>query len=390
MSGFVDEITITVKSGHGGAGSVSFRREKYVPRGGPDGGDGGKGGDCIFVIQENLKTLTHLRNLGTYKGENGQPGSGRKRHGSDGKPVIILVPPGTRIWDATTNELLMDLLDLGQFTFLQGGIGGKGNTHFATSRHQAPRFAQDGMPGEERLIRLELQLIADIGFVGLPNAGKSSLLASLTSAHPKVGPYPFTTKIPNLGVMSLHQSDIVLADIPGILEGASQGHGLGIRFLKHIARTKALAFIIDGSDETEPLSKVFDTLLKELETYDPDLKDKPRVIFINKIDIPEANNRVSQAKEKDFPGEQVLGISALSRIHLDQAAQELYRLAETLPKTKNSVADSTILTPDWMKDHSEHSDHIPEIHQEVAQDSNHEGSLSKKLIDQVLDPNEDW
>ena len=390
MSGFVDEITITVKSGHGGAGSVSFRREKYVPKGGPDGGDGGKGGDCIFVIQENLKTLTHLRNLGTYKGENGQPGSGRKRHGSDGKPVIIPVPPGTRIWDATTNELLMDLLDLGQFTFLQGGIGGKGNSHFATSRHQAPRFAQDGMPGEERLIRLELQLIADIGFVGLPNAGKSSLLASLTSAHPKVGPYPFTTKIPNLGVMSLHQSDIVLADIPGILEGASQGHGLGIRFLKHIARTKALAFIIDGSDETVPLNKVFSTLLNELETYDPELKHKPRVIFMNKIDIPEANDRVSQAKEKEFPGEHVLGISALSRIHLDLAAQELYRLAETLPKASTSVDQSIIQTPDWMKEHSDNTDQTSEDEEQRIPEKEHDSSLSKKLIDQVLDPEEDW
>jgi len=389
MSGFVDEITITVKSGHGGAGCVSFRREKYVPRGGPDGGDGGKGGDCIFVIQENLKTLTHLRNLATYQGENGHPGSGRKRHGSDGKPVIIPVPPGTRIWDTNTNELLMDLLDNGEHRFLQGGIGGKGNSHFATSRHQAPRFAQDGMPGEERHIRLELQLIADIGFVGLPNAGKSSLLASLTSAHPKIGAYPFTTKIPNLGVMSLHQVDIVLADIPGIIEGASQGLGLGIRFLKHIARTKALVFIIDASDETIPLTEVFTTLLHELETYDPELKQKPRVIFLNKIDIPEAKLRAEDAVLHEFSGEKVLGISALSRIDLDLAAQELYQLSEIQP-SKSRIQDARIQTPDWMREPEEEITETEAVNDLHLEEHLTKTGDKKNIIHDLLDDKDDW
>ncbi|NCN04871.1 MAG: GTPase ObgE [Spirochaetales bacterium] len=343
MNGFVDQVVIHVSSGHGGAGSVSFRREKYIPKGGPDGGDGGKGGNVLFEVRRNLKTLTHLRNLAHYMAQNGLPGSGRQRHGSDGNDVIIPVPPGTLIKDRETDEVLLDLLEEGTYRFLEGGIGGKGNTHFATSRNQAPRFSQEGMEGHERDLRVELQLIADIGFVGLPNAGKSSLLQSLTAANPKVAAYPFTTKIPNLGVASIHNTEFILADIPGIIEGASQGAGLGLRFLKHIARTKALGFVIDVSEEADP-EAVFEQLKSELSQYDPELLEKPRIILLNKIDLPEAREKAKEIMKNGFKGEKVLGFSAFARIHLPEVLQGFFELLDP----NSQPATFGFAVPEWI------------------------------------------
>jgi GTP-binding protein len=311
MQGFIDETVIVVSSGNGGAGCVSFRREKYVARGGPDGGDGGHGGAIIFRVKENLKTLSELHMKRVFRAQSGRPGEGRKKHGKDGEDAIIHVPPGTIIRDAETNDLIYDLKDrVEDWVYLEGGKGGKGNAQFATSRKQAPRYAQKGIAGEERQLRIELQIIADIGFVGFPNAGKSSLLNALTNAHPKIAAYPFTTKIPNLGVMNADYQDIILADIPGIIEGASQGAGLGYRFLKHISRTKALAFLIDLSDES--MLNAFDVLLEELKTYGHGLAKKRRVILGSKMDVDNAEELLAELKKR-LPDEQVYGISSFSR-----------------------------------------------------------------------------
>lgn len=314
MTGFVDETVIQVSSGNGGPGAVSFRREKYVPKGGPDGGDGGKGGDVIFEIKENLKTLSDLKAKRKFHAQNGQHGMGQKRHGKDGNDAVIQVPPGTLIKDPDTGELIKDLTGERRWVYLTGGIGGKGNFHFSTSRKQAPRYAQPGLPGEARTLLVEMNIIADIGFVGFPNAGKSSLLNVLTNAHPKVASYPFTTKIPNLGVCHVGFKDLILADIPGIIEGAHNGAGLGIRFLKHINRTSGLAFMIDI--ESEDPGSDFSILLEELNGYSETLAQKPRIIVLTKLDLDPDGDRFEKAKTR-FPNEDVIGISSLGRMGID-------------------------------------------------------------------------
>jgi GTPase len=310
VTGFVDETFIEVSSGNGGHGCVSFRREKYVPRGGPDGGDGGKGGDVVFSVKENLKTLWDLRRKKSYKAGNGGPGQGRRKFGRDGSDAVIEVPPGTIIRDAETREILLDLTRNDRKVFLHGGKGGKGNWHFRTSTNQAPRYAQDGIPGETRSLYVELNMIADIGFVGLPNAGKSSLLDIVTNAHPKIAGYPFTTKIPNLGVLHVAGNDLILADIPGIIEGASQGHGLGFKFLKHISRTNGLAFLIDMADDN--YLDVFNILMNELKTYEQGLEGKSRIIIASKMDLLEDRSRLDKLK-KSFPGENIYPLSVFTR-----------------------------------------------------------------------------
>ncbi len=330
---FTDELVITLESGHGGAGAVSFRREKYVPRGGPDGGDGGRGGNVLFTVQNNLKTLSHLRANKTYRAERGLPGEGRKRYGRDGRNVIITVPPGTRVFDAESGEILLDLLEKEQdVPFLSGGAGGRGNVHFATSRKQAPRFAQTGMPGEERKIRLELSIIADVGLVGLPNAGKSSLLAALTSARPKIAAYPFTTKVPHLGVLRHRGREMVLADIPGIIKGAARGVGLGYRFLKHINRARALLFLIDLSTDDDPM-EVFEGLRKELADSYPELLDRQRYIVASKMDILESMQKLPEFKEKaeEEAGEKVIPISSATHEGLEQLMDYLLKII-TIPE----------------------------------------------------------
>ncbi|MFW6213014.1 MAG: GTPase ObgE [Spirochaetota bacterium] len=324
MQSFVDHTVIRVASGAGGAGSVSFRREKYVPKGGPDGGDGGRGGDVIVRVKSDLRTLVHLTHNRLFKAERGQPGSGRKRHGRDGKDAVIELPPGAIVQDRETGQVLFEALEDGDSeVLLQGGRGGKGNTHFASSRQQAPRFAQPGEPGAERELDVELRLIADVGFVGKPNAGKSSLLGRLTAAHPKIGAYPFTTKIPNLGVMNLDYQHLILADIPGLIEGASDGAGMGIEFLRHIARTRSLAFIVDITEEDA--ARAVPMLLRELKAFEPALAEKPRLIIANKIDLDEGGALLSEMVAASS-GETVVGVSAITGDGIRELAGALIAL----------------------------------------------------------------
>lgn len=330
MEKFADEALIEVSSGSGGNGCVSFRREKYVPLGGPSGGDGGRGGDVIFEVRRNLRTLAHLRYKQSFKAENGRDGEGSQRYGRDGADVVIPVPPGTVLKDADTGETIRDFDREGEpLVFLRGGNGGWGNVHFKSSVNRAPRKALPGKRGEQRRLRVELRVLADIGLVGFPNAGKSSLLDRFTNARPKIAPYPFTTKIPNLGVLTLDDRDIIIADIPGLIEGASEGLGLGIRFLKHISRTAALAFLIDLSADT--WEGAYDILYKELEAFSPELVRKPRVILGTKTDLPDTGERLNRLKAR-CPGEQVRGISVFSGEGIPELARVFLGLAADSPR----------------------------------------------------------
>jgi GTP-binding protein len=282
VSGFVDEVTIEVSSGYGGDGAVHFRREKYVPRGGPDGGDGGRGGHVFFIVKNNVKTLSHLRQKHFFTAENGKPGRGKRMSGRDGKDVQIYVPPGTIIKDSETEEIIRDFSASEEWLYLEGGRGGQGNWHFRSSTRRAPRIATPGKPGIKRTLSCELKLIADIGLVGLPNAGKSTLLSLLTNAKAKIAAYPFTTLIPNLGVFYHKGAEIVIADIPGIIENASQGAGLGIAFLKHIARTRLLVFLIDS--ERGMCGKDYLILQKEISAFSGELSKRKRLVVVSKAD----------------------------------------------------------------------------------------------------------
>ncbi len=316
MFKFADEISIEVSSGKGGNGCVAFRREKFVPKGGPAGGDGGRGGNLVFQVKRNLRTLAHLRFKRSLHAQNGQDGMGKNMHGKDGEDLIIPVPPGTRIMDSVSGEILKDFQDnLEPWVFLKGGNGGWGNTHFKSSINQAPQYAHPGKPGTALEIRIELNIMADIGFVGFPNAGKSSLLNAFTNARPKIAPYPFTTKIPNLGVLTIAERDIILADIPGIIEGAHEGAGLGIRFLKHISRSAGLAFLIDCSEPG--YLEAFGILHEELRSFSPELANKDRVIIGTKLDLPESQEAF-QALAASFPNERIYGISVFSGQGLDE------------------------------------------------------------------------
>ncbi len=335
MKQFADEAIIEVTSGKGGNGCVSFRREKYIPMGGPNGGDGGKGGDVIFCVKRNLRTLADLRFKRFFKAKNGGDGMGWNRYGKDGEDIVIPVPPGTAIRDAETKELIKDFTtedDGAQFVFLKGGNGGWGNVHFKSSTNQAPRKANPGQPGEYRKLLLELSIMADVGLVGFPNAGKSSLLDAFTNARPKIAPYPFTTKIPNLGVLRADADrDIIIADIPGIIEGASEGAGLGIRFLKHISRTAGLLFMIDCSDESALNS--YETLCSELEGFSKDLIDKPHIVLCNKIDVEGAQqiaDAVCEKIKKSEPETVVIPVSVMNRIGMDDVRKALLYLVSSM------------------------------------------------------------
>jgi GTP-binding protein len=314
MQKFADEALIEVSSGSGGNGCAAFRREKFVPKGGPSGGDGGRGGDVVFRVKRNLRTLAHLRHRPSFKAENGRDGENWGRYGRNGEDVIVFLPPGSVIKDAETGELIMDFGENEkEFLFLKGGNGGWGNIHFKSSINQAPRKALPGKPGKKRQILVELQVLADIGLVGFPNAGKSSLLDKFTNARPRIAPYPFTTKIPNLGVLTFgagdDSRDIIIADIPGLIEGASKGLGLGIRFLKHVSRTAALAFLIDLGEDN--YLSAFDILFKELEAFSPELTAKPRIITGTKLDLENTREHLEELKGK-YSQEQVSGISVFS------------------------------------------------------------------------------
>jgi GTP-binding protein len=335
MEKFADEAFIEVSSGAGGNGCVAFRREKYVPKGGPSGGDGGRGGSVVFTVRRNLRTLAHLRYHHTFKAENGRDGEGSGRYGRNGGDVIIPLPPGSLLKDGDTGKLIRDFgAEPDDFVFFKGGKGGWGNIHFKSPVNQAPRKALPGQSGRTARLKVELALMADIGLVGFPNAGKSSLLDYVTNARPKIAPYPFTTKIPNLGVLSRgsfrkddpDNRDIILADIPGLIEGASAGAGLGIRFLKHISRTGALAFLIDLSEDN--CLEAFDVLCRELEAFSPDLTKKRRIILGTKTDLEAAGGRLEQLAAK-YPGERVRGISVFSGEGLEELVPELMELAGT-------------------------------------------------------------
>jgi GTP-binding protein len=327
MEKFADEAIIEVSSGSGGNGCASFRREKYVPRGGPSGGDGGRGGNVVFTVRRNLRTLAHLRYKYSFKAENGHDGESSGRYGRHGEDVIVPLPPGSLVRDAETGDLIRDFSDnKDDFIFLKGGNGGWGNIHFKSSVNQAPRKALPGKPGQTIKLKVELQIMADIGLVGFPNAGKSSLLDRFTNARPKIAAYPFTTKIPNLGVLTIDERDIIIADIPGLIEGASDGAGLGFRFLKHISRTSALAFLIDLSDDN--YLEAFDILLNELKTYSEDLAQKRRLLVGTKTDLPETEGRLEELKSK-YPGEEITGISVFSGSGVKELSCAFLRLAET-------------------------------------------------------------
>jgi GTP-binding protein len=282
---FIDRAVVKVKAGDGGSGVVSFRREKFVPMGGPDGGDGGRGGDVIVRADENLGTLLDYTYRDRWQAERGEHGSGSNKTGRSGRSVVLPVPPGTVIRDLDTGELLGDVVEPGdEIRVARGGRGGKGNAHFATATHQAPREFQPGEDGEARTLELELKLIADVGLVGQPNAGKSTLLAAISAARPKIAEYPFTTLSPNLGVVQLSdQRSFVVADIPGIIEGAHQGRGLGLQFLRHIERTRLLAFLV--SVDSMDWQAEYDQLRREVGAYSPAMAEKPYCVVFTKMDL---------------------------------------------------------------------------------------------------------
>ncbi|HXG27093.1 MAG TPA: GTPase ObgE [Candidatus Binatia bacterium] len=330
---FLDRVKIWVRAGDGGAGASTFRREAHVPRGGPDGGDGGRGGSVYLRVDPGQTTLRDFQYRHHFRAEAGGRGERARRHGKAGADLYLDVPPGTAVLDDATGELLADLVASGQEAMVaRGGRGGLGNTHFATATHQAPKHAQKGVPGEERWIRLELRLIADIGLVGLPNAGKSTLLAALTAARPKIADYPFTTLEPNLGVMDLDPDGTgaddrrpTIADVPGLIEGASTGAGLGHAFLRHVERTRVLVQVVDGSSRDPEWD--FEVIRDELRAHDPALLEKPMLVAFNKLDLPSAADawppfRVARARE----GLEVVGIAAATGQGIDELRAALARL----------------------------------------------------------------
>lgn len=335
---FADSARIFIKSGKGGDGHVSFRRELYVPNGGPDGGDGGRGGDIIFEVDKGLNTLTDFRHIRKYVAQPGEEGGKRRCHGKDGEDLIIKVPEGTVIKDAETDKVIADMSGGNdRQIILKGGRGGKGNMNYATATMQVPKYAQPGQDARELWVKLELKVIADVGLVGFPNVGKSTLLSRVTNARPKIANYHFTTINPNLGVVDLEgNKGFVMADIPGLIEGASEGIGLGHEFLKHIERTKVLIHVVDaasteGRDPVDDINKI----TKELEAYNKDLLKRPQVIAANKIDaIYDTSNDHLDALRKEFEpkGIKVFPISAVSGKGLSELLYHVYELLQTVPK----------------------------------------------------------
>ena len=328
---FIDEAMITVQSGDGGKGCLSFRREKFIPRGGPDGGDGGKGGDIILSTTSRKRTLYQFRYQRHFKAKNGAHGQGKQKTGKNGRNLFIELPPGTLVIDADTGHLIKDLVDTGEtIVILKGGRGGQGNTRFKTSTHRTPRFAQPGEPGETRTLKLELKLLADVGIIGLPNAGKSTLIAAISSARPKIANYPFTTLTPSLGVVQTDWAEpFVVADIPGLIKGAHQGTGLGIKFLRHIERTRILVHLIDVSsiDPDDPLQE-YQTINQELVMYDEKLMQKPQIVVLNKLDLPGVRKaaEIFQSAVKD---KKVAFISALTGQGLEQLKSQIVQLLDS-------------------------------------------------------------
>jgi GTP-binding protein len=326
---FLDRARIRVRAGDGGRGAISFRREAHVPRGGPDGGDGGRGGDVVLVADPQTTTLSEFRFRKTLSAESGGAGAGKDRRGKNGKDLIVKIPQGTIVRDAKTHETIVDAVAGGQpIVIARGGQGGRGNARFASSTHRAPRIAEDGQPGEELEAELELKLIADVGLVGLPNAGKSSLLAALTRAQPKIADYPFTTLSPNLGVLRVDERDIVVADIPGLIEGAHEGAGLGEEFLRHVERTRLLVHVVDLSRE-DPLADVR-VIDGELAAHGAGLADRPRLMALNKIDLAEARERADGVARALRPRPS-LAVSAATGEGVPELARTIVEMCPPLP-----------------------------------------------------------
>ncbi len=358
---FYDHTKIYVKAGDGGNGSIHFRREKFTPYGGPDGGDGGRGGSVYIEANSNLNTLIDYRYHQHFKATPGGAGARQKMHGAKGEDIVLKVPRGTIIRDADTHELIADLVDEGQRVMVaRGGRGGLGNVHFATATHQAPREAQNGEPGEERWLSLELRLIADIGLVGYPNAGKSTLLSVVTAAEPKIADYPFTTLSPNLGVVAVGQPgsgdefSFVLADIPGLIEGAAQGVGLGHEFLRHVQRTRLLIHMLDGASFERDPWQDFEAINRELREYDEHLATRPQIIALNKIDLPEAQERWPALKaQAEAAGYPAFAISAVTHQGVDELIQFTARRLEEIQREEAEQAaaqsipdmEGTVLRP---------------------------------------------
>ncbi len=331
---FIDEVDIEIISGDGGKGCVAYRREKYVPLGGPDGGDGGIGGNIVFEGDEGLNTLHHFRGLKTFRADAGGNGAGSNMQGADGHELVLKVPVGTLIYDIESGNLLADITAHAErFLASEGGRGGKGNAHFKSSTHQTPRFAQNGEPGKSIKLHLELKLLADIALIGLPNAGKSTLISAISAARPKIADYPFTTLEPNLGVVELGDKTLVVTDIPGLIEGAAEGKGLGIKFLKHIERTSALVHLVDCSmfiDEFEAID-AYVTVREELEKFNPDLLNKKEIVCLTKIDaMTEEEIEKFQGCMEEQLDRKVLPISGVSGRNIELLKQLMLRTKEVI------------------------------------------------------------
>jgi GTP-binding protein len=345
---FVDQARIHVRAGDGGKGAIAFRREKYVPKGGPSGGDGGDGGSIVLVVDPGLSTLLDFRYRKEYRAPSGEPGANKDMYGHAGEDLVLRVPPGTQVYDDGTSELIADLRADGEkFVVARGGRGGRGNIHFATSTDRAPRRAEPGTPGEERDVRLDLKLLADVGLLGFPNAGKSSLIARISAARPKIADYPFTTLVPNLGMVRLTgDRSFVVADIPGLIAGAHQGAGLGDRFLRHVERTRVLVHLLDGGAAApgtgrSPL-RDFEVINRELAAFDPALAGRPQVVVVNKIDLPDVR-RALRRLEAPFTRREirVFPISGATGEGVEPLLEEVWRVL----KVERASRASPVVTP---------------------------------------------
>lgn len=348
---FVDQVLINVKSGDGGNGMTSFRREKYVPMGGPDGGDGGKGGDIIFQVDEGLHTLLDIKYRRHFTAAKGQHGMSKNMYGRKGDDLIIMVPPGTMVYDHASDQLLVDLTKDGQqYIALTGGRGGRGNVKFKTNKDKAPAFSELGEPGEEKELRLELKLLADVGLVGYPNVGKSTLISRVSEAKPKIANYHFTTLTPNLGVVQVFDQSFVMADIPGLIEGAHQGVGLGDEFLRHIERTRVILHVIDisGSEGRDPLDD-FQKINHELKNYNPQLAKRVQIVAANKLDLPTSRENLQVLETKLGQEYEVFPISAVTGTGLQPLLQRLAELLKELPSPVLIEAEErVVIKPDFL------------------------------------------
>lgn len=379
---FADRAKIYVRSGKGGDGHVSFRREKYVPAGGPDGGDGGRGGDVIFEVDEGLNTLIDFRHIRKYRAEDGEDGKGGRCKGKDGKDIVIRVPAGTVIKEAESGQVITDMSgENRRYTLLSGGRGGNGNQHYATSTMQAPKYAQPGQPAKELELLLELKVIADVGLVGFPNVGKSTFLARVTNARPKIANYHFTTLNPNLGVVDLEGTKgFVIADIPGLIEGASQGVGLGHEFLRHIERTRIMIHIVDaaGTEGRDPVADIY-AINRELEAYDPELSKRPQVIAANKVDAiyDPAWDGLDRLREEFEPkGIRVFPISAVTGEGVTELLYHVDRMLEDVPR------EPVIFQQEYFPDRilSSSTDPYTVTYDEKAQEYVVEGPRIEKML----------